>query len=253
MILPKTTRTETQNSIWGKGMRKQVAFAAIIGLLFIEVASVYSAGQLGVRIGDWVRFDVTVTGNTSRPSTPTWVRVEFLNVLETIVTVRWTTHLAGGIERNQTLTYDLTTGNTTGETNTLLGIVIPLHSKVGDTIDIVGTTTVTISGEDTRAYAGASRVVLYASFSAYGAQLTYYWDKQTGVVVEEILTSTNTTAKVVATNMWQAQFLGLPIDPTTFYILMAVVIVIVAAITIYAIRRRKKRPPEREGDFDRRN
>lgn len=77
-------------------------------------------------------------------------------------------------------------------------------------------------GEIIRTYAGASRTVVYASFSQYGTQLTYYWDKQTGVMVEPSTTSDSVTAtaKATETNMWEA------------------------AATIAIIMRRKKTPRE---------
>jgi len=99
-------------------------------------------------------------------------------------------------------------------------------------------------GEIIRTYAGASRTVVYASFSQYGTQLTYYWDKQTGVMVEPSTTSggVTATAKATETNMWEAAPSGLPIEPT--YILAIVIIIIIAAATIAIIMRRKKTPRE---------
>jgi hypothetical protein len=104
---------------------------------------------------------------------------------------------------------------------------------------------VTIAGETTRTYAGASRTVVYASFSQVGTQLTYYWDKQTGVMVEASVVSgsVTATARATETNMWQAQpsgLLGLLTDPTIQYILIIAVIAIVTSVIFFAIRRRKK-------------
>jgi len=52
--------------------------------------------------------------------------------------------------------------------------VIPANLTVGDTIYITGYGNVTIANETTGTYAGASRTIVYASFSQYGIQLTYY-------------------------------------------------------------------------------
>jgi hypothetical protein len=101
---------------------------------------------------------------------------------------------------------------------------------------------VTIAGETASSYAGASRTAVYASFSQYGTQLTYYWDKQTGVMVEASTTSGTMTgtAKATETNMWQAQPFGPPIDPLVLCALIIAVVVIVVAVVFLVIHRKKK-------------
>jgi hypothetical protein len=136
--------------------------------------------------------------------------VEFLSVEETKATIRVTMRMSDGTEQNQTMTIDVVAG---GQALGLSGFVIPANSKVGDSITIGGdgfTFNVTIDGETTRTYAGASRTVVYASFSQFGAQLTYYWDKQAGVMVESSGTypqlNMTETAKATETNMWQGLY-----------------------------------------------
>jgi hypothetical protein len=70
---------------------------------------------------------------------------------------------------------------------------------------------VPIEGETTKTYAGARRTVVYASISQSvpyqgEVQLTYYWDKLTGVMVESSTTYADITAsaKATETNMWEA-------------------------------------------------
>lgn len=94
-----------------------------------------------------------------------------------------------------------------GEAGGILpGIIIPVNSKAGDSFAVSGLGKVTFAGETTRTYAGASRTILYASVSQYGTDLTYYWDKEKGVIVEADVTSGSMsgTAKVTETNMWAA-------------------------------------------------
>ena len=151
--------------------------------------------------------------------------------------------MSDGTEPNQTITVDVVAGG--GTFQGLSGFVIPANSKTGDSIYISSYGNVTIAGETTRTYAGASRTVVYASFSQYGTQLTYYWDKQTGVMVEASTISGGITgtAKATETNMWQVQPSGLPIEPNYLYILAAVVVAI-AVGSIAFVMRRKKKPPE---------
>ncbi|MFZ0966404.1 MAG: dockerin type I domain-containing protein [Candidatus Bathyarchaeia archaeon] len=116
--------------------------------------------------------------------------------------------MSDGTEQSDTLSVDVA-----GEGETfqgLSGFVIPANRTTGDSIYMTGYGTVTIAGETTRTYAGASRTVVYASFSQYGTQLTYYWDKQTGVMVEAsaVYPQLNMTAtgRATETNMWQGLY-----------------------------------------------
>jgi hypothetical protein len=163
------------------------------------------------------------------------LKVEFLSVEGTNVTVRVTMHMSDGSEQNATMPVDVVGG---GQAFGLSGFVIPANLTVGDVVYMSGYGNVTIAGETTGSYAGASRTVVYAGFSQYGTQLTYYWDKQTGVMVEASTTSGTMTGtgKATETNLWEPAS-GFPIDPTLLYIVIAVVIV--AAAVFLVMRRRK--------------
>ncbi|MCJ7652539.1 MAG: right-handed parallel beta-helix repeat-containing protein, partial [Actinobacteria bacterium] len=97
-------------------------------------------------------------------------------------------------------------------TDVVLDILLEFLNKAiekmitGDMVYMSGYGNVTIAGEAVCWYAGASRTVVYAGFSQYGTQLTYCWDKQTGVMVEASTTSGTMTgtAKATETNMWEA-------------------------------------------------
>jgi hypothetical protein len=169
------------------------------------------------------------------------LKVEFLSVEGTNATVRVTMHMSDGTEQNATVPVDVVAG---GQVFGLSGFVIPANLTTGDIIFMSGYGNVTTEGETTRTYAGASRTVVYASISQYGTQLTYYWDKQTGVIVEASGTSMGMTltGKVTETNMWQPAP-AFPIDPLILSVLIATVIVIVIAVFLV---RRKKRPTEAE-------
>jgi len=204
---------------------------------------VHAEVQVGVEAGDWIKVEYTVSGWPSGQPYPEWLKVEFLSVEGINVTVRVTMHMSDGTEQNATVPVDVVAG---GQAIGLSGFVIPANLTTGDSVYITGYGNVTIAGETTRTYAGASRTVVYASFSQYGTQLTYYWDKQTGVMVGGSTTSGSitATAKATETNMWQAAPSGLPIEATYLYILTAVIIVIAAA-TIALIIRRKREPQEK--------
>ena len=191
--------------------------------------------QVGVKAGDWIKVDYTITGAPSGTPLPQWLKVEFLSVEGTNATARVTMHMSDGTEQNATLPVDVVAG---GQAFGLSGFVIPANLTVGNVVYMSGYGNVTIAGETTGSYAGAGRTVVYASFSQYGTQLTYYWDKQTGVIVEASTTSGTMTGtgKATETNMWQSAR-GFPIDQTLIYI--AIAVVIVAAAVFLVLRRRR--------------
>jgi len=202
--------------------------------------------EAGVKAGHWIKYDYTITGWPAGTPYPKWLKVEFLSVEGTTATVRVTMNMSDGTEQNATTPVDVVAG---GQALGLSGFIIPANWTTGYSINIGeagSTSAVTISDEITRTYAGASRTVVYASFYQYGTWLHYYWDKQTGVMVEASTTSSTTSGtmtgvgKATETNMWQAQPTGLPIDPLVLYALIIAVVVIVAALAFFVIRRKKK-------------
>jgi len=193
--------------------------------------------QVGVKAGDWIKVEYTITGWPAGQPCPEWLKVEFLTVEGTNATVRVTMHMSDGTEQNATVPVIIGAGG--GVAFGLSGFVIPANLTAGDTVYISGYGNITIEGETTRTYAGASRTVVYASFSQYGTQLTYYWDKQTGVMVEASTTSgsVTATAKATETNLWQPAPSGFPIEPIYIIAIAIIIIIIVAAVLL--IRKRK--------------
>jgi hypothetical protein len=195
--------------------------------------------EAGVKAGDWIKYEYTISGWPTGQPHPEWLKVEFLSVEGTNATVRVVMHMSDGTEQNGTVPVDVVAG---GEALGLSGFIIPANWTTGYSINMGSagfTFPATIAGETTRTYAGASRTVVYASFSQSGTQLTYYWDKQTGAMVEAstISGSITGTAKATETNIWQPAP-GFPIDPTILSALIA--LVVVAVIALFLIRRRKK-------------
>ena len=173
--------------------------------LAFNIQSVKSSEvQVGVKSGDWIRYAYVVSGWPSGQPYPEWLKIEFLSVEGTNATVHVTMHMSDGTEQNDTV--PITIGGE-GQALGLSGFVIPVNLTVGDSVYISGYGNVTIEGETAGTYAGASRTVVYASFSQYGTQLTYYWDKQTGVMVEasSSYSGITSTATATETNMWQTE------------------------------------------------
>lgn len=218
-------------------------------LCFTSTANVSAIANnnVGVKTGDWIKYDYKETG-FGIGGAPRWMKVEFLRVEGTTITVRLTLQWPDGRESSQTEVVDIVAVGTLTLPWAFLFFfifVIPANSATGNSIYMSGYGNVTITDETTRTYAGAGRTVVYTNFSLLThlgvAQLTYYWDKQTGILVEvsAILESATQTAKAMETNMWQAGPFGLPIDPTLFYILIISVAVVTAVGATTLVRRRK--------------
>ena len=195
--------------------------------------------EIGVKAGDWAGYgDISfeyasnMTGYEEPPleMNVSWSDMKILSVSDSNLTVRSTTIYANGAERTDVMWGDIATG----EGNLSIGI-IPSNLSSGDTIP--GNLTwyteeplrLTVNGSVTRRYAGANREVNYVNITypiiygnvTYGAwNMSFYWDKKTGVICEEIMSyamsyTVNMTHyymnmsmlfRMTATNMWPAVF-----------------------------------------------
>ena len=196
------------------------------------------AGGVGIKAGDWIKVTYTITGLPAGQLYPEWLRLEFLSINGTIADVQATLRISNGTKQSDTGPVDVVSGS---EVPGLAGIVISANRTTGDSVYIAGYGNVTIAGEVTRTYAGANRTVVYASFSQNETQVTYYWDKLTGVMVEISSTSPGitATAKATATNMW-----GTPTPWWPRIVLGFGVGAVSAVLAIFFTRRRRGAQPE---------
>jgi len=198
--------------------------------------------KVGVKAGDWIIINYTISGASSNSPMPQWLKMEFLGAERTSATTHVTLHMSDGTEQSETLTVDVVTG---GQALGLSGFLIPANCATGDCIYLTGYGNVTLEGETTRTYAGAARTVVYASFSQLGTQFTYHWDKQTGVMVEVYTTSQNMTGtgKATETNMWmtipESVEDGIPFWMQWWFYALVAATIIVLAVGIYFVRKRK--------------
>jgi hypothetical protein len=193
-------------------------------------------GAAGVEAGDWTKVTYSLTGWPAGQPHPEWLKLEFLSVNGTIATVRATVHASDGTEQTRITPVDVVSGS---EVPLLAGIIISANRTTGDSVYIVGHGNVAIEGEATMTYAGAERTVVYAGFSQNETQVTYYWDKLTGVMVEVSSTSPGITgtAKATETNMWGSTTAGMPRWP---WIIVAVAVA--AGVAVFFVRRRGRGP-----------
>ncbi len=223
-------------------MRKAINVFTTIPLLLLLLATlVYAETSVGIKSGDWIEYEFTVKG-APPPSMPQRVKAECLSVVGTTVTLSMTMHMGDGTEHMETMIVNVASGSG----NATFQVLIPANSKAGDTIKVVNYGDLTIAGETTGTYAGASRTIVYASLSQGNMQFNYRWDKQTGVLVEISLTQGAASAayKADSTNLWQASSnplalpSSLPVELLSIGISVLVAIAMVAAALAYTRHKR---------------
>jgi len=211
-------------------MKRSAAFVvtAVAFLLCLNLA--YAEVQVGVKMGDWIKYELAVSGTTPPSNLPQWVKAECTSVAGTNVTFRMTMHMSDGAEHVETWTIDVATGSG----NAFFQIVIPANSKTGDTIQLVTNGSVTITEEVTGTYAGASRTYVYASLAGESEQYTYRWDKQTGILLEISVTqgSASIAYRANNTNIWQPPSNPLSNMPSLSIEMLSLITSTMAAIAI---------------------
>jgi len=203
--------------------------------------------HVGVKAGDWIKLDFTFGGTLPDELLLQWMKLEFLSVDGTTATVHVTMYMIDGTENSSDITCDVANGGgflivPSEVIRGLSGLAIPANSKAGDQIQIgrYADDNMTIAGENSMTYAGARRTMLYAILSRYGHQLTYYWDKKTGVMTGASGSSGDSTFTAMATetNMWRA---GPPTSGGSNWPLIAGIVaalVVICIVVIVYMRRR---------------
>jgi hypothetical protein len=108
------------------------------------------------------------------------------------------------------------------------GFFIPANFNVGDQFYSEYQGNITISSIRQLEAGGSQRTVV----SATSNPTTYYWDKQTGILISATTNFPNFTLLTIAsqTNLWRPQILGL--DSTLFYIIIILIVVLAALVVI---------------------
>jgi hypothetical protein len=223
--------------------------------IIVSPALAYAEPSVGVKEGDWIEYDINVTGVGTMPPTHDvrWMRIDVLPVQGAAFSVNLTARYANGTVGSAIWKFNFTEGNVGG------WIIIPSNLSQGDTFYDSWTTetrkpvNVTIQSQEQKTVLGATRTVTYGNDSFRHKK----WDKATGVFVGSLevyknvtnkagwhIEDLNVTIQATVTNMWSPQNLELNQPP--FYVLIAVSTVVAALIVSSAIlvARRKgiKRP-----------
>ena len=195
-------------------------------------------GHVGIKAGDWIKVTYNISGLPAGQLYAEWLKLEFLAVNGTIANVRATLGVSDGTEQSGSGALDVVSSGGIPE---LPGIVVSANLTTGDSVPIAGYGNVTIEGEATRTYAGTNRTVVYAGYSQNETQVTYYWDKLTGVMVAKSSISPTVTAtgKATETNMWGSAVTP-PSEGVPWWPWIVVGVTVVAAgLAIFFMRRRR--------------
>ena len=210
-------------------MRKK--FILVVASLFFLVTAGVVVGEflVGVKTGDWIEYNVSVTGSPAEKHDVTWARMEVYAVQGSQIDLNITVKFSDGTLEPQTATLNLETGQLGDD------FIIPANLNVGDVFFDKNMGNITISGVEEKTYAGVTRSVMTAATS----ETTYYWDQATGVLVEASSEYPDFTLTTVMneTDLWQPQILG--IDAPVFYAFVIVAGVVILAVAVLAVRQKR--------------
>lgn len=202
--------------------------ALIVTVSFTAVA--FADPIVGVKKGDWIKYQVTATGNPPPDENITWARMDITGVQGETIDINVQTGYANGtIYPENGITLNLATG-AIGD-----GFFVPTNLTPGDKYHTEYEGTINITSVGQIKAGGAERTVL----SGVSNQTTYYWDKQAGIMVAATsnFPGYSIITKTSGTNIWQPQILGL--DSTVFYALTTAIAVVIVAIIAMLVWRTK--------------
>lgn len=228
-----------------------VGLAILLCGSFLIVLSTraYAEPSVGVKKGDWIEYNISITGKGNPPPTHDvrWMRIEVLPVQGTAFSANFTVRYANGTIGSAIWKFNFTEGNVRG------WIIIPSNLGPGDTfydysIHTGKPVNVTIQSQEQKTVLGASRTVTYGSDAFRHKE----WDKATGVFIRASERFKNVTNKdgwyiedltvnvqAIATNMWSPQILGL--DQNVFYgLATAIALALLIWLSIIAASRIKR-------------
>ncbi len=237
------TIRETTSRVFTKTIYVKVGSILLLLYLASLTSILVNASPIRIKNGDWIRYDSINIGEVPFDSQTAWSKVEFLNVTASKATVRITMNRTDGTQRIRTTIINVDSDKSSSGFS---GFIIPTDLNVGDAFRVSGWGNVTIMGETMKTYAGASRTVVYAPYSESEeaddpeVETISYWDKQTGVFLEETVSTDKYTMsfKATKTNIWSAPALG-GLD-CQLLVITIIPVAIVTAVSTLVLRKRKR-------------
>ncbi|PVX25490.1 MAG: hypothetical protein CW691_04455, partial [Candidatus Bathyarchaeum sp.] len=229
-----------------------LVLASVVSVLLL-VSPILAKDEpvLGVKEGDWIEYDVNISGIGSPPPTHdvNWFRIEVLPIQGTAFSANFTVRYSNGTTCSAIWKFNLTEGELEG------WIVIPSNLSPGDIFYDLSRHTrkpvyVMVRGQEQRTVLGATRTVTYGNDSLRHMK---EWDKATGIFIgstERLKNVTNkdgwyiedltVKTKAIATNMWGPDSIGT--DQEGVYPLVGVVafLAMLTASSVAFVTRKKE-------------
>lgn len=186
---------------------------------------------VGVKKGDWIEYSINIRGPAlDGLRNLTWYKAEILEVGDSLIVANKTALTVNGTLLSSIWTFNFTEGQVQG------WVIIPANLGVGESFfDNTKNTSIIVEGEEYKTILGATRAITYASDPG---KVYKEWDKSTGVYVHaiEFTTSYTVITKVVATNMWSPEILG--IEQALFFGIVGVIVIIGLIFVFFRVRKR---------------
>jgi hypothetical protein len=190
-----------------------------------------AAVSVGVKVGDWVEYDVEFTGDASFGHDAVWARIDVVAVDGAAIFLNISTRSTDGLVHSDEYTFNLELGD--------LGdaFIIPAGLGVGEVFHDKSQGNVAITQAETRVAAGAERNIITTSNNV----TAYQWDSATGVLVKaySAYPSYTIATEISATNLWQPQASGQGQAP--FYALSAAVVAVGVGVLIGVLFLHKRK------------
>lgn len=243
-------------------MSGQVSYLKAAAVLFLMlvllsgysavVAAPTEASIVGARKGDWAMYMGAPPSEEYE-----WIRISVRQVNGSTVDLEMRYDLRTRFRLQSTYYYPdhprLVNIDVGDGTSNFFFFLIPRNLTVGDAVPVwKDHAPLKIEGVEQREYAGAMRTVVYASFSNMTVNYAdfktagrYYWDKETGLLVERIATLGNadvTSEILTGTNLWSIDLGYWIVENYPIVIILVVVIGAMAISAVVLLRLRKKIP-----------
>ena len=140
--------------------KKYLSILCILSFVFLILVllTTVDALSVGVKVGDWIEYKVTTTGNPPEVDNVQFARMEIVSVQGREVKANVTTQNNNGVFSRLKMDMNLEKGQVGA------WFLIPSNLNVGDSFyDINLKRYITIEGQEQKTYAGAVRTVINAT------------------------------------------------------------------------------------------
>lgn len=254
-------------------MSKKIVLLTLVLAFLLSAMVVTSSAQLrtvGVTVGDWIKFgDVNVSWSSNDPNATKvpygmdlerfneteWGKGQIMQVSGTNVTLQYTERFKNGTEETSSVWIDVDTGD--GNATFML---IAANLNENDAVYTSGDYSNYLLNETmTRVYPGSTREINHINMT-YGPynytippdtevyffySMNFYWDKATGILVEDSFEMTNQTGEYLT--VWSIDFRisesnvwVIPEFPSLTSIVL-ILVVLTTAIVIYTQNNKQRK------------